>query len=232
MSDGSYHHGDLPRALLQAAREIVAEEGVGAVSVRAVARRAGVSHAAPGHHFGDRAGLLAALATQGFSLFLESMDELVASFTDDATVADAYLRMGRAYIDFGLENPELYTVMFRPEMVDCEDPQLDAVGARAFGVVVAMSRAALAADVDDARILSAAMTSWACVHGFVSLAHDLPTMRADYIPLVTGMQEAVLRTLIDGHRADEAWVGDDRPATIVASDLTDPLVAVARPDAA
>src|SRR5215510_10331530 len=65
----SYHHGDLRNALLEAALELVREEGVGAISLREVARRAGVSHAAPAHHFGDKAGLLTALATQGYELF-------------------------------------------------------------------------------------------------------------------------------------------------------------------
>src|SRR5690349_24467205 len=68
-----YHHGDLPEALLKATAQLVQEQGVGALSLREVARRAGVSHGAPAHHFGDKAGLLTALATQGFELFTAAL---------------------------------------------------------------------------------------------------------------------------------------------------------------
>lgn len=224
MAEERYHHGDLPAALLRSVRELVAEGGVGAVSVRAVARRAGVSHAAPAHHFGDRGGLLAALAAEGFRGFNDAVRTERARLGPSATVADALVATGRTYIAFGLANPEYYTVMFRPEMVDGDDPALDEEGSRAFGVVVALARACLAPGTDDPTVLTAAVTIWASVHGFVSLALDLPTMKAEYLPLLEGMQDEALRTVLDGLRAHPDWVGDDVPATIVPAGLDDPLV--------
>ncbi len=70
----AYHHGDLRRALLAAALEAIEESGPAALSLRDLARRAGVSHAAPAHHFGDKAGLLTALAAEGFDLLADSAD--------------------------------------------------------------------------------------------------------------------------------------------------------------
>lgn len=226
MGDGTYHHGDLPAALLRSVRELVAEGGVGAVSVRAVARRTGVSHAAPAHHFGDRGGLLAALAAEGFRAFNTALRERLAVLPADATGADALTTMGRAYIEFGLANPEYYTVMFRPEMVDGDDPGLDEAGARAFGAVVALARVCLAPGTDDETVLTTAVTVWSAVHGFVSLALDVPTMKAGFLPLVAGMQEEALRRIGDGLRAHPAWVGDEVLASDLPDDLGDPLVAV------
>lgn len=226
MADEPYHHGDLPATLLRSVRELVAEGGIGAVSVRAVARRAGVSHAAPAHHFGDRAGLLAALAAEGFRAFRAAVDEALDALEPGATAAEALEATGGAYLSFGLDNPEYYAVMFRPEMVDRDDPALDRAGADAFSSVVALARACLAADTDDGVVLTAAMTTWAGVHGFVSLAHEVPMMRAEFIPVVGGMQEAALAHVVGGLRAHPAWVGDEVPATAVAPRLEDPLVAL------
>ena len=90
-----YHHGDLPRALLAAAAEAIAEFGPAALSLRDLARRAGVSHAAPTHHFGDKAGLLTALAVEGFDL-------LAAAPT---AAGDDLLDVGVAYVDFAVRPP-------------------------------------------------------------------------------------------------------------------------------
>src|SRR6186713_342124 len=79
-----YHHGDLPRALLEAAVEAIAEVGPAAVSLRDLARRAGVSHAAPAHHFGDKAGLLTALAIEGFELLTAELTRAGSDFRDVA----------------------------------------------------------------------------------------------------------------------------------------------------
>lgn len=224
MGDGRYHHGDLPTALLRSVREIVAAEGVGGVSVRAVARRAGVSHAAPAHHFGDRAGLLAALAAEGFDRFVEDVHVAREGCAPDATAADVMAAIGRAYVDFGLANPEYYVVMFRPEMVDGDHPELDESGGQAFAALVATVRGCLAPGTADDVVLTVSMVAWSTVHGFVSLSHDVPMMKAEYIPVLAGMADPVVDTLLAGLRAHPAWVGDDAPAAVIDAALEDPVV--------
>src|ERR1700716_2165854 len=93
-----YHHGDLRRVLLQEAVASLRESGPTALSLRDVARRAGVSHAAPAHHFGDKAGVLTAIATEGF--------ELLAAATGAATKqSGSLIEGGMAYIRFAIEHP-------------------------------------------------------------------------------------------------------------------------------
>src|SRR4029453_17310460 len=103
-----YHHGDLPRALLEAAVEAAAEVGAAAVSLRDLARRAGVSHAAPAHHFGDKAGLLTAVATEGFELLA---DEL----TDARDTGADFLGIGVRYVGFAVDHRAHFEVMYRPD---------------------------------------------------------------------------------------------------------------------
>lgn len=226
MPDGSYHHGDLPAALLSAVGELVEEGGVNAVSVRAVARKAGVSHAAPAHHFGDRGGLLAAYAAQGFDAFHDRFAEALADLPEDATVADAARAMGETYLEFGFAERAWYQVMFRPEMVDCEDPVLVASGGRAFASLLALHRACLAPEATDEQVLELAVGAWSMVHGFVSLQNDMPAEqehKPDMLPLAGG----VLELLQAGARAHPLWVGDDVPASRIPDDLSDPLVPAA-----
>ncbi len=113
----TYHHGDLKAALLLAAREVLAKEGVGALSLREVARRAGVTHAAPYRHFADKAALLAAIAAEGFSALSRGMEERVA----EAKKADALEKLlvsGEAYVAFALEHPDHYRVMLGNQVED------------------------------------------------------------------------------------------------------------------
>src|SRR5204862_2822943 len=97
-----YHHGNLRRTVLDGALAAIAERGVGALSLRDVARRAGVSHAAPAHHFGDRAGVLTAIAIEGF-------EELAAA---TRTAGGDLVEGGLAYIRWALDHPAHYQVMF------------------------------------------------------------------------------------------------------------------------
>lgn len=226
MTDGSYHHGDLPSALLRAVGELVTEGGVAAVSVRAVARRAGVSHAAPAHHFGDRGGLLAAYATQGFDALRARFLAAMADLDDDASAAAAVRAMGAAYLRFGFEEPEWFTVMFRKELVDCEDPGLVASGGRAFEAVLAVHRACLDDGSTDEDVLELAMAAWSIVHGFVSLHNDMPT-EGQAVPAVLPYADAVLDLFQAGARSHPHWIGDDVPASRIPADLRDPLAAAA-----
>src|SRR5262245_39666864 len=118
----SYHHGNLRQALTQAALELVREQGAAALSLREVARRAGVSHAAPAHHFGDKAGLLTALATEGFIRFTEAQRAGAARGGDDPMRRFGWL--GWAYVMFAAEHAAYFEVMFRPELLRRDDAAL------------------------------------------------------------------------------------------------------------
>ncbi|GAB2626833.1 TetR family transcriptional regulator [Paractinoplanes abujensis] len=138
--------------LLAAARAELDEHGHAGISLRAVARRAGVSHAAPKHHFPDRAALLTAIATDGFTALAASLNRL-----PDPTLA----ALGQGYLAFGLANPALYDLMFRPTELHADDPHLLAAQDA--------SLHRLRAVADDQ---SLTLISWALVHGLVLLTRD------------------------------------------------------------
>ncbi|MGK5679240.1 TetR/AcrR family transcriptional regulator [Actinoplanes sp. URMC 104] len=131
MAGQTYHHGDLRRALLSAAAAAIEENGVGALSMRDLARRAGVSHAAPTHHFGDKAGLLTAFAAQGF-------DELAGELA--ASRAAGFLEQGVTYVRFAVTRRAYFEVMYRPELYHPDDPALVAARARAADVLYTGAR--------------------------------------------------------------------------------------------
>lgn len=118
----TYHHGDLRAAVLRAAAVAVERDGPHAVNLRALARDVGVSHTAPRHHFGDKRGVLTALATQGYA-------EL-AGRLEAAGAEGGFLEVGVAFVGFALERRAHFQVMFRPDLVDVEDPELGRARAR------------------------------------------------------------------------------------------------------
>jgi AcrR family transcriptional regulator len=124
----TYHHGDLKRALTQAALGLVQEKGPKGFTLREVARRAGVSAAAPYRHFADKAQLLAAVAAQGFVQLHETLSATAAKTADPTTQV---LDMGRAYVRWAVTHPDYYQVMFGSEL-DKSDPELLTAGSRAF----------------------------------------------------------------------------------------------------
>ena len=150
----AYHHGDLRRTLLDAAVEVIAESGPAAVSLRELARRAGVSHAAPAHHFGDKAGLMTALAAEGFGLLA---DELAA--------APDLQESGVAYIRFATRNRAHFEVMFRAELYHADDPQVAAAATRAADILAEH----VAGQVGEADRHAARLAAWSLVHGFAAL---------------------------------------------------------------
>src|ERR687888_1062469 len=112
-----YHHGDLRRVLLEAAVEAIGQVGPAAVSLRDLARRAGVSHAAPAYHFGDKAGLLTAVAADGFA-------RLAATLREAYQTTGSFLEVGVAYVRFAVTHRAHFEVMFRPELYRTNDPDL------------------------------------------------------------------------------------------------------------
>lgn len=156
-----YHHGDLRRALLEAAVRTLAEHGPAAVSLRQLARRVGVSHAAPAHHFGDKAGLMTAVAAEGYRLLAV---ELRAAF--EAT--GSFLEVGVAYVRFATTRRAHFDVMFRPELYRPEDPDLAAARSAAAAVLYGqVTEPAQAHAKEDT--LRAGVAAWSLVHGLATL---------------------------------------------------------------
>ena len=168
-----YHHGDLPRVLLEAAVEAIAEVGPAAVSLRELARRAGVSHAAPAHHFGDKAGLLTAVAADGFR-------RLAATLGQTYEATGSFLEVGVAYVRFAVTHRAHFEVMFRPELYRTDDPEL--VRARDAARTLLYPPAAEANNSpDDGGDVRAAVAAWSLVHGLATLwlNHNLPPQLGD-----------------------------------------------------
>lgn len=165
-----YHHGDLRAALIAATDALLVERGPDAFSLREAARRAGVSPAAPAHHFGDAAGLLTAVATLGFAGLTEALREGVASGGDDAIAA---LRgQGMGYVRYALQHPGRFRLMFRDGVLR-PDAELHAQADAAFEELAAGVRRA--AGVADAAAMTAVhwnavITLWSLVHGYAHLA--------------------------------------------------------------
>jgi AcrR family transcriptional regulator len=168
-----YHHGDLPRALLEAAVQAIAEVGPAAVSLRDLARRTGVSHAAPAHHFGDKAGLLTAVAADGFR-------RLAATLGEAYEATGSFLEVGVAYVGFAVTHRAHFEVMFRPELYHSDDPEL--VRARDAARALLYPPAAEAANrPDSGGDLRAGAAAWSLVHGLATLwlNQNLPPQLGD-----------------------------------------------------
>lgn len=166
MAPPPYHHGDLPHALREAAAALITEEGTAGFSLREVARRAGVSHAAPAHHFGDARGLLTALAIEGFQRLYANM-EAAAEGVDDPS--ERLVRVGSAYVITGRQHPAHCAVVFRADLVDTLDAEYETWGLRTYGFLEDTVRAVAdchnpSLDVDDASRLC-----WAAMQGLLEL---------------------------------------------------------------
>src|SRR5918999_37846 len=205
MKRDSYHHGNLRRALLDAGLDLLAERGVDGFTLREVARRAGVSHAAPSHHFGDRGGLVRAIVAESFTLLGSALAEAASAAGDDPI--DRIAAMGLAYVDFALDNPERYRLMFRTELSQAgtsEAPtDADAAGGGAFATLMAAvqdaaDRGLLREGVDAG---AAAVTAWASVHGLASLILEGAIgIRADQRGRARQVASAVVALVLAGLR--------------------------------
>ncbi len=172
-----YHHGDLRRAIVKAALEILRETQSLEFSLRELARRAGVSHNAPYKHFADKRELLAAVSAAGF----ETLTKRMAHEMADSDPREQLFAMLRAYIDHGVENPALYSLMFggylggpnrsRPtiELVEAEKAK-----SLLAGVIVAggLGRAIPDAPRNERKIAGAILACWSLVHGLTLLLAD------------------------------------------------------------
>ena len=149
----TYHHGDLPAALLRAAGRTLEKRGIGALSLRETARRAGVSHNAPYRHFPDREALLAALAAEGFALLGEQLRGKPGR------------EMGEAYVRFALEQPQRFRLMFGGVLPLAKYPELSSAAQSAYQALVDAFK-------DLPRPELAAAAAWSLVHGLSHLLLD------------------------------------------------------------
>jgi len=174
----TYHHGSLRTALLDCAERILQENGIPGLTLRAAAREAGVSHAAPKNHFGDLSGLLSELAARGYERFVVMMLKQVR---ETHTPVQRLHAIGRGYVAFARAHPNMFTLMFRSERLDMNRPVLrdaahqagrvlaDAVAARRKENVEKLLTLPQAADI---------VAAWSLVHGFAMLLLD---RRLDFI---------------------------------------------------
>jgi AcrR family transcriptional regulator len=157
----AYHHGDLRSALLQAAVQEISTAGVAHLSLRELARRAGVSHAAPAHHFGDKTGLLTALATEGFRILHEHTSPVLGR-------PDALVRAGEQYVAFALAHPAHFSVMFDPHLLRMGDAALNAERNLAFDNFFTAVQQTTGTE-DAEQVALQAMAAWSVVHGVAVL---------------------------------------------------------------
>jgi AcrR family transcriptional regulator len=162
-----YHHGDLRAALLAAAEAELTATGVEGFSLRAVAKRAGVSHAAPAHHFGDTPGLLTALAAEGFGRLLACQTRRERQAPVDP--ASQVIATGLGYVDFALSHPALFRLMFASDRPDHEAPDLRAAGGAAIGHLAEQMAAAGGTVRHDKIVTPDMAAAWAIVHGLATL---------------------------------------------------------------
>lgn len=190
MTEKPYHHGDLRAALLAAAEVELTEKGVEGFSLRSVAKRAGVSHAAPSHHFGDTNGLLTALAAEGFTRFQDTLDAREVGATD---ARDRAVRAGLGYLEFALARPALFRLVFSSARPDFTSPDLIAAANRAYDHLVGLVTDLGGGEADVVAL-------WATSHGIADLSagHKLRTLRGKPPEAREAMIRAVLLRCLPG----------------------------------
>ena len=167
-----YHHGDLKNALIRAGLEILSKEGVGGLSLRKVAHRAGVSHAAPYAHFADKQALIAAISTEGYRRIYESVGAAAARHPNDA--AAQLVEGAWAYVKFALDDPDHYKVTMSG-VVEKEQayPALLEMSKKSFALVLGIvetcqKKGVLRKGPPDL----VAVGIWSLMHGLVSLLFE------------------------------------------------------------
>lgn len=166
-----YHHGDLKAALIRTADEILAEDGLEGFSLRAAARRAGVSVAAPAHHFGSAAGLLSEVAALGFI----DLTKHLQVPTGTLSPAERLRLQGAGYVRFASTHPGRFQLMFRRDLLDEQHPGLREAGDQALAQLEQTLRAKRRLDDSkplDSEARSQLLAAWSLVHGFAHLLLD------------------------------------------------------------
>ncbi len=195
-----YHHGDLRRALVDSALELVDDEGLEALTTRALARKLEVSHAAPARHFPNRGSLLAEVAAEAFERFAQAL----ARAAKPLPPGPAFSAMGRAYVRFALDHPGLLRLMFSPELKALTEPSphLAAASSQAYAVLQSGARGALGEAATDDDVGAAAFLGWSVAHGAAMLWLDGPLREKG--PSKESRQSAKARFLAQADQAIEA----------------------------
>lgn len=174
----NYHHGDLRSAVLKRAVEVIGEQGPESLSLRSLAIDLGVSHTAPRHHFGDLTGVLTAVAIEGFEILAQ---RLIQARQETGN----FLDVGVGYVEFALEHPAHFRVMFAPTLLDERSEELAVAKQAAFAQMNSgVQEMAATGQVEDAA--AAVIAGWSLVHGLATLA------------LTGNLDEAKLRDLVAG----------------------------------
>jgi AcrR family transcriptional regulator len=188
--DTPYHHGALHEALLKAAEKVLERDGLQGLTLRAVAREAGVSHAAPTHHFGDLTGLVSELAAIGFRQFNAAM---AAADASGLSMPEKAMAPAKAYVGYARAHPGMYGLMFRNERLDMTRPSLREAANASFaglaGAIGASRHEQIAAEALSLDQAAAIARAWSLVHGFTML-------------LLDGRLTGILKRLPDGTDAE------------------------------
>ncbi|CAN7158306.1 TetR/AcrR family transcriptional regulator [Bosea sp. LjRoot9] len=180
---GGYHHGDLRQAMITAAEAVLAEKGLAGFTLRECARRAGVSPAAPAHHFGNLTGLLTAIATLGFDGLSDAM-EAAAEAASHRANGNRMAAICDAYLATALDKPGRFRVVFGQMGLNWEEPDFKRASGRAFGILVRETRCELGRESGDDLLtrhppsfagepdLAAILFVWSVTHGFTTLLID------------------------------------------------------------
>lgn len=172
-ADAPYHHGALHEALVIAAEKVLERDGLPGLTLRAVAREAGVSHAAPTHHFGDLIGLVSELAAIGFQQFNAAM---IAAGSGTGSILEKAMARAKAYVGYARAHPGMYGLMFRTERLDMSRPALRDAAAAAFaglaGSIGAGRHELIAEEALSVEQAAAIAKAWSLVHGFTMLLLD------------------------------------------------------------
>jgi AcrR family transcriptional regulator len=169
-----YHHGALHAALLEAAERVLERDGLAGLTLRAVAREAGVSHAAPSHHFGDLTGLVSELAAIGYRQFSAAMTTAAAAA--GPTLTEKATARAKAYVAFAQAHPGMYGLMFRAERLDMKRPSLHDAAEASFSALVDAVGASRHEHISEQALsldqAAAVVRSWSLLHGFTMLLLD------------------------------------------------------------
>ena len=167
---------DLREQVIEASVQLIAEEGLAGLSMREVARRAGVSHQAPYHYFSDKAAIVAALVERGFTRLAEAMEAV----SKKGSLSLRLERSGLAYVQFALTEPIYFRLMFRPELTKLKRfPGANAASDRAFAVLQTLVGEKAGARVGKSKKLAMVSMYWSLVHGLATLLIDGP-LGADF----------------------------------------------------
>lgn len=196
----AYHHGDLRQAMLVAAGQLIEAQGLENFTLRECARRAGVSHGAPAHHFGDVRGLLTILATQGFEELQQAMSQHEAAAPPD--VYAQFIANGQAYVAYALAHRGRFQLMFRSDRVQCDDAHLMSAGRATYGRLQQHMAAVIAAAKAGPALQSEkALLAWVIVHGLSTLTLESRLFDGDdraRLAAALGVLELFLRMVRPG----------------------------------